>query len=189
MRACPESLWKHAVGLGWLGIAAPEAFGGSGLDFGSLATIYEQLGRHLAPIPFLQGQLCIDALSAAGTDRQKRGWLEPMAAGSMRGTVISCATARNEDEAVSRRPPHSPRRHDTHRRQQLDRADRGLRSRCVRKTRVRVIVDRNQAKVELAPTKIHDGTRKLALASFNACEIPARIFSRKAPPRFNSKII
>lgn len=166
-----RTLWEHAVGLGWVGIAAPEAFGGSGLDFGSLATIYEQLGRHLAPIPFLQSQLCIDALARAGTDRQKRGWLEPLVAGSMRGTV---SLPDGNTELKLSRAGSLVRLDGTALIADSSSVELMVVIACDTSGKLgAVVVDRRQSTVELAPTKIHDGTRSLALASFNACEIPA----------------
>ena len=165
-----RTLWEHAVGLGWVGIAAPETFGGSGLDFGSLATIYEQLGRHLAPIPFLQSQLCIDALVRAGTDRQKR-WLEPLVAGSMRGAVSL------PDGTTELKLSHAGsfvRLDGTALIADSSSVELMVIIACDASGKPSaVIVDRKQSTVELAPTKIHDGTRSLALASFDACEIPA----------------
>lgn len=166
-----QTLWKQAIELGWLGIAVPETFGGSGLDFGSLATMYEQLGRHLAPISFLQTQLCMDALIHVGTGRQKRGWLEPLVTGSIRGAVFlrDGATELNLTRAGSLlRLDGTAVIADGH--------SVGLMvvfARDVSGTFSAVVVDRKQAAVELAPTPIHDGTRTLSLASFNACEIPA----------------
>ncbi len=166
-----QTLWKHAIELGWLGIAAPETYGGSELDFGSLATIYEQLGRYLAPIPFLQAQLCIDALTRVGTDRQKRDWLEPMVAGSMRGAVFMRDGA---SEIKLSRAGNLIRLDGT----TLIADDNSIELIVVfaQDTSGKAIVallDRNQTAVELAATRVHDGTRMLALASFNACELPA----------------
>jgi alkylation response protein AidB-like acyl-CoA dehydrogenase len=166
-----RTLWRHAIGLGWLGIAAPEAFGGSGLDFGSLATMYEQLGRHLAPISFLQGQLCMDALIRAGTDRQKRGWLEPLVAGSMRGAV-SLRDGTTEIR-LSRVGSHIRLDGTT-----LIADDNSVElivvfARDASGKVSAVGVDRRLAPVELVETRVHDGTRRLALTRFNACEIPA----------------
>jgi alkylation response protein AidB-like acyl-CoA dehydrogenase len=164
-----HTLWEHAVGLGWVGIAAPEAFGGSGLDFGSLATIYEQLGRHLAPISFLQSQLCIDALVRAGTDRQKRGWLEPLVAGSMRGTV---SLRDGATELKLSRVGSLVRLDGTALITDCNSAElMVVFARDSTGKLSAVVVDRKQVTVELAPTRIHDATRSLALASFNACEI------------------
>jgi len=166
-----RTLWKQAIELGWLGIAAPEAYGGGGLDFRSLATIYEQLGRHLAPISFLQAQLCIDALIRVGTDMQKRNWLEPLIAGSIRGAVSlgdgALALKLSRVGSLVRIDGTALIAHGH---------SVGLLvvfARDVSGTLSAVVVDRKQSTVEVAPTRIHDGTRMLSLASFDACEIPA----------------
>jgi alkylation response protein AidB-like acyl-CoA dehydrogenase len=169
--ALSRALWTHAAGLGWLGIAAPEAFGGSGLDFGSLAVVYEQLGRHIAPISFLPAQLCIDVLTRAGTEQQKQEWLEPLASGSVRGVV---AIGNSAMELKLEREKDRVR---------LDGAAliagggtpelMVVFARDLAGRRNALLVDRRHAPVEMTAAKVHDGTRALALANFNACEIPA----------------
>ncbi len=51
--AFPEALWKQMAELGWLGLAVPEASGGSGLGLVDLALLMEAQGRVLCPAPFL----------------------------------------------------------------------------------------------------------------------------------------
>src|SRR5690606_32805987 len=50
----------------------------------ALAAIYAELGGHLAPLPFLGQQLCIDALAAAGRSGDER--LAALAGGTAWGT-------------------------------------------------------------------------------------------------------
>jgi len=45
--------WHELVGLGWLGLAVPEAEGGQGAGFAELAVVLEELGRAVAPGPML----------------------------------------------------------------------------------------------------------------------------------------
>ena len=51
------ALREQAAQLGWTGIAAPEAAGGSDLGFAALGVIYESLGFHLSSLPFIAQQL------------------------------------------------------------------------------------------------------------------------------------
>jgi alkylation response protein AidB-like acyl-CoA dehydrogenase len=74
-----EKLRSQAGALGWTGVAAPEQAGGSGMDFAALAAIYEALGAHLSPLPFLGQQLAIEALDARGLTDDPR--LAALAAG------------------------------------------------------------------------------------------------------------
>ena len=48
-----EALWRRMVELGWPAICVPEEAGGLGLGFVELAVVVEELGRHLAPPPYL----------------------------------------------------------------------------------------------------------------------------------------
>lgn len=76
------AVWKEMADLGWLGIAIPEEYGGSGLGMGEVVVIQEPLGRNLLATPFasttLAAQLCLDA----GTEDQKSRYLPAVAEGA-----------------------------------------------------------------------------------------------------------
>ncbi|HVP30994.1 MAG TPA: acyl-CoA dehydrogenase family protein [Myxococcota bacterium] len=77
-----RELWKEMAGLGWVGIPFPEEFGGAGLGFAELAVVLEQLGRKLAPEPFLSTVLLGgQALLLGGSDAQKKEWLPRLVSG------------------------------------------------------------------------------------------------------------
>src|SRR4051794_15894806 len=67
-------LWSAMVDQGWLGIAVPEADGGVGLGAVELAVLLEEIGRHVAPAPFLPTVLAIDVFGRTG-DRETVGAL------------------------------------------------------------------------------------------------------------------
>ena len=48
----PPELWRGMSELGWLGLAAPEEYGGAGGSFLDLAMLLEEMGRALTPGPF-----------------------------------------------------------------------------------------------------------------------------------------
>ena len=77
-----RALWKEMAELGWVGLAFPEAHGGAGLGFAELAVVLEELGRALAPEPFL-GTVLLggQALLLAGSEAQKQAWLPRICAG------------------------------------------------------------------------------------------------------------
>lgn len=81
-----EGIWAQMAELGWLGLAVPEEFGGSGLGLAEAVTIAEPMGRHLFAGPFTSTQLAIGALVSGGTDAQKSAWLPRLAIGEI-GTV------------------------------------------------------------------------------------------------------
>jgi acyl-CoA dehydrogenase len=75
-------LWKRMAELGWVGIPFPEALGGAGMGLADLAVVLEQLGRRLAPEPFLSTVLLGgQALRLGGSDAQQQAWLPGVAAG------------------------------------------------------------------------------------------------------------
>lgn len=95
-----RALWKEMAELGWVGLAFPEAFGGAGLGFAELAVVLEELGKTLAPEPFLGTVLMGgQALALAGSDAQKQAWLPKLCAGD---AIVSLA----HQEAKSRYDLH-----------------------------------------------------------------------------------
>jgi alkylation response protein AidB-like acyl-CoA dehydrogenase len=75
-------LWKQMAELGWVGIPFPEALGGAGMGIADLAVVLEQLGRRLAPEPFLSTVLLGgQALLLGGSEAQRQAWLPGVCAG------------------------------------------------------------------------------------------------------------
>jgi alkylation response protein AidB-like acyl-CoA dehydrogenase len=46
-----RALWKSFAALGWLGLSLREEYGGQALPVTYLALLFEELGRHIAPLP------------------------------------------------------------------------------------------------------------------------------------------
>ncbi len=82
-----ETLWKEMAQLGWLGLALPEAHGGSALGMVETAILLEELGRAACPGPYWPTALAATALARAGSDAQQKRWLPAVAAGEARATV------------------------------------------------------------------------------------------------------
>lgn len=77
-----RQLWRQMAELGWVGIPFPEALGGAGMGLADLAVVLEQLGRRLAPEPFLATVLLGgQALLLGGSAAQQQAWLPAVAAG------------------------------------------------------------------------------------------------------------
>ncbi len=77
-----RALWKEMAELGWVGIPFPEEYGGGGFGFAELGIVLEELGRVLAPEPFLGSVLLGgSALLLGGSDAQKRELLPGLCAG------------------------------------------------------------------------------------------------------------
>ncbi len=74
--AFSRPLWKQMAELGWVGIPFPEDWGGADMGLAELAVVLEELGRKLAPEPFLSSVLLAGQLVLrAGTEAQKQAWL------------------------------------------------------------------------------------------------------------------
>ncbi len=83
------SVWQEMTALGWLGVAVPEVFGGSGLGLGEVVTIAEPLGRYLAGTPFVSTTLAAQGLLKAGTAAQKTHWLPKLCTGAVGTLALS----------------------------------------------------------------------------------------------------
>jgi acyl-CoA dehydrogenase len=81
-----RALWDELVGLGWTGIAVPDAYGGSGLTLAEVTTIVEPMGRHLLTTPYVSTQLFTQALLAGGDEAARTTWLPRVCQGAI-GTV------------------------------------------------------------------------------------------------------
>ncbi|HIM00449.1 MAG TPA: acyl-CoA dehydrogenase [Myxococcales bacterium] len=78
-----KALWKEMAELGWVGIPFDEKNGGADMGMAELITVLEAAGACLAPEPFISSILLGgQALSLAGSDEQKKTWLDPMIEGS-----------------------------------------------------------------------------------------------------------
>ena len=86
-RPMSRELWAGAAEMGWLGAVIPEAWGGGGFGHAELVLIAEELGRALAPIPFVTSAAVVEAILTAGSEDQKRRWLPGFANGDRIGTL------------------------------------------------------------------------------------------------------
>jgi hypothetical protein len=79
------ALWQQLADANLLGVAIPEAYGGMGLGFIELCVLLEQVGRAVAPGPWIP-TLVHGALPLAefGSAAQKQAWLPRVAAGTAR---------------------------------------------------------------------------------------------------------
>lgn len=78
-----NGLWKAIAAQGWLGVDIPEDDGGLGMGMVESAVLLEEVGAHVAPVPFLQTVLALGALHRAGAS----DWVEKLVAGDAIGCV------------------------------------------------------------------------------------------------------
>jgi alkylation response protein AidB-like acyl-CoA dehydrogenase len=106
-----DVLWAAMAEQGWLAVELPEVVGGLGLGLVETVVLCEQIGRHLAPVPFLGTVLTGVALASALTDGEidltstlgevaVESWIEQLAAGDAVGAVAWSRRPR----AVTARP-------------------------------------------------------------------------------------
>src|ERR1700734_358049 len=82
-----RGLWQSIAEMGWTGAAIPEEYGGVGLGRLAVCVIAEELGFHVAPVPFASSvYLATEALLLFGTETQKQAYLPKLATGELIGT-------------------------------------------------------------------------------------------------------
>ena len=96
----PEALWNRMVELGWPGLTVPESAGGLGMGPVELAVVVEELGRSVAPGPFVPTVTQFAPVVAeAGSPEQRNHFLGAIAAGELRGTMALAEAAGSIDPA------------------------------------------------------------------------------------------
>ncbi|MCW3030755.1 MAG: acyl-CoA dehydrogenase [Solirubrobacterales bacterium] len=88
-RSTDTVLWRELSELGWPGIAVSEEYGGQGLGQIELSILCEELGRSLAPVPFLPSAMAAAAIERAGSAEQRERWLPGLASGEAVGALAS----------------------------------------------------------------------------------------------------
>jgi alkylation response protein AidB-like acyl-CoA dehydrogenase len=86
-RTIDQALWRELSELGWPGIAVAEDHGGQGLGRIELSILCEELGRSLAPVPFLPSVMAATLIEHAGSPEQRDRWLPALAAGDATGAL------------------------------------------------------------------------------------------------------
>jgi len=76
------SWWKELLDLGWQGLHLPEEHGGSGYGIEELVVVVEQLGRAMAPGPFVPSAIASAVIAAAADDATKAELLPGFADGT-----------------------------------------------------------------------------------------------------------
>jgi butyryl-CoA dehydrogenase len=94
----------HALGeLGALGVVVPEAYGGAGLDYVSLAVALEEIAAGdgaTSTIVSVQNSVVCGPILAFGTEEQKIRWLPPLAQGRSFGCFCLTEPAAGSDAAA-----------------------------------------------------------------------------------------
>ncbi len=86
-RTTDGELWRELSELGWPGIAISERYGGGGLGMIALSILCEELGRRVAPVPFLPSVMAASVIEHAGSEEQRERWLPGLASGEITGAL------------------------------------------------------------------------------------------------------
>lgn len=99
--------WKKIAAMGWQGLVIEEEFGGLGLSCIDLAMVLSEMGRALAPSPFLGSLLGTWAVQKGGSHEQKQRLLPPTADGTVKLALAIAESSGAVDgpgrEAIARR--------------------------------------------------------------------------------------
>lgn len=79
--------WADLAQLGWLGLHVGEQYGGSGYGLPELVVVVEELGRAVAPGPFVPTVVASAIIGQAGTAAQKERLLPGLVDGSVTAAV------------------------------------------------------------------------------------------------------
>ena len=80
-------IWSDMVELGWLGLHLPEELGGSGYGMEELVVVVEELGRAVAPGPFVPTVIASAVIAAVGDPDAASRYVPRLASGALRAAV------------------------------------------------------------------------------------------------------
>ena len=81
------AFWAELAGLGWLGLHIEEQYGGSGYGLPELVVVIDELGRAVAPGPFVPTVVVSSVIAAVGTDEQKARLLPGLVDGTRTAAI------------------------------------------------------------------------------------------------------
>jgi alkylation response protein AidB-like acyl-CoA dehydrogenase len=93
--------WAEMAALGWMGLHIPEEFGGSGFGTLELAVVVEEMGRALAPGPFVPTVIASAVIAAGGGSDLAGTYLPGLADGRLVGAVATTADASVIDSLIT----------------------------------------------------------------------------------------
>jgi 3-oxochol-4-en-24-oyl-CoA dehydrogenase len=95
------AFWAELANLGLLGLHVPEELGGSGFGLPETLVVAEQMGRYLAPGPFVPTVITSAVLAAAGPDELQKRLLPGLADGSVIGAAALGGEVSYADRAAT----------------------------------------------------------------------------------------
>ena len=97
-RGYRDEVWKQMAEQGWLALPLPAEY--EGLDLGAIALsiLLAEMGRVVAPGPYLSTVLAGMAIADAGSDDQRRALLPRIASGDLIATIAASSSSRSSGE-------------------------------------------------------------------------------------------
>jgi isovaleryl-CoA dehydrogenase len=86
----PNDLWKKMGSMGYLGITAPEQYGGTGLGYYEHCIVMEEISRASASVALSYGahsNLCVNQIVRNGNEQQKKKYLPKLISGEYVGAL------------------------------------------------------------------------------------------------------
>jgi 3-oxocholest-4-en-26-oyl-CoA dehydrogenase beta subunit len=103
-----RDLWSALARSGVLGAALPESVGGGGFDLLEQCSVLVELGRAVAPVPYLSSiVLGGAAIATFGDDAQRAAWAEPAAQGALVLTAALTEELADAPESPVTRAEHT----------------------------------------------------------------------------------
>ncbi len=93
--------WHNLVELGWLGLHVDEEHGGSGYGLPELVVVVEELGRAVAPGPFVPTVIASAVLAKDGTPEQKSRLLPGLIDGTVTAGIGLGSEVRVNDDVAN----------------------------------------------------------------------------------------
>ncbi|MEK1274567.1 acyl-CoA dehydrogenase family protein, partial [Mycobacterium ulcerans] len=93
--------WQDMVELGWLGLHIDERHGGSGYGLPELVVVVEELGRAVAPGPFVPTVIASAVLAKEGSDEQQTRLLPGLIDGTVTAGIGLDGNVRVENGVAS----------------------------------------------------------------------------------------
>ncbi len=98
--AFDEKLWRAMADQGWTGLVIPEEFGGLGLSLVDVIAVAEEIGHACLPGPFLSTLWAAVLIERAGSEGQRKQYLEPISAGDLKATIALLEDTADWDPAA-----------------------------------------------------------------------------------------
>ena len=95
-----DAVWRGLVELGATGLAVPEEFGGAGATFREVAVVMEELGRSVAPTPYL-GSAVLATAAVLALPQSTGGVLEALAEGTVMALAVPLGVAPGADPPLT----------------------------------------------------------------------------------------